>query len=78
MLSVSNEKNGTSYSFNKINKGVPLFINDRAVLFAFGSKGYDFCKIIFRICVLLKQKMLEIIFLTNKKGTSFKVPINHF
>jgi cytochrome c2 len=38
ILSVGNEQNGNTYSFNKIEGGVPLFIGDRAILFAFGSK----------------------------------------
>jgi mono/diheme cytochrome c family protein len=39
MLSVGYEKKGDTYFFNKINNGIPLFINDKAILFAFGSKG---------------------------------------
>ncbi len=39
ILSVGYEKQeGNKYFFNKINGGVPLFLNDRAVLFSFGSK----------------------------------------
>lgn len=38
-LSVSNHFDGNKYSYNKINNGIPLFIGDRAILFAFGSKG---------------------------------------
>ena len=38
MLSVMNDyRDGKGY-FNKINDGIPLFLKDRAVLFAFGSK----------------------------------------
>lgn len=39
MLSVSNRQSGNIYSFNKINNGVPLFKGDKAIAFAFGSKG---------------------------------------
>jgi mono/diheme cytochrome c family protein len=39
MLSVGSGKQGDKYFFNKINNSIPLFINDRAILFAFGSKG---------------------------------------
>ena len=39
MLSVMNDKSGEKFLFNKINGGVPLFLNDRAILFAFGSVG---------------------------------------
>jgi Cytochrome c len=39
MLSIGYDKHGDKYFFNKINEGIPLFINDRAILFAFGSKG---------------------------------------
>jgi mono/diheme cytochrome c family protein len=38
ILSVGYEKQGDKYFFNKINGGIPLFLNDRAILFAFGSK----------------------------------------
>jgi hypothetical protein len=38
-LSVSNERKGSMYGFNKIDNKIPLFINSRALLFAFGSKG---------------------------------------
>ncbi len=38
LLSVMNEKRGDQYYFNKINDGIPLFMTDRAVVFAFGSK----------------------------------------
>jgi len=38
MLSVSNHKEGDKYSFDKINGTIPLFLTDRAILFAFGSK----------------------------------------
>jgi len=38
MLSVMNDyRDGKGY-FNKINDGIPLFLKDRAILFAFGSK----------------------------------------
>jgi len=37
MLSVSNKREGDNYSFDKVDGKVPLFINDRAILFAFGS-----------------------------------------
>lgn len=39
MLSVGYDKNGNRYSFNKIGNKIPLFMNDRTVLLAFGSKG---------------------------------------
>lgn len=39
ILSVGYEKQGDKYFFNKINGGAPLFLRDRAILFAFGSKG---------------------------------------
>ncbi|WP_276502120.1 c-type cytochrome [Terrimonas pollutisoli] len=39
MLSVMNDKRNGKFFFNKINDGIPLFLNDRAILFAFGSKG---------------------------------------
>lgn len=38
MLSVSNFKEGNKYSFDKINGTIPLFLSDKAILFAFGSK----------------------------------------
>jgi cytochrome c2 len=38
-LSVSNDFEGLKFSYKKINDGIPLFINDNAILFAFGSKG---------------------------------------
>jgi len=38
-LSVGYDKEGDTYQFNKINDRIPLFINDRAILYAFGSKG---------------------------------------
>ncbi len=37
MLSVSNVFNNNLYSFDKVNGKIPLFINDEAVLLAFGS-----------------------------------------
>lgn len=38
MLSVMNDyRDGKGY-FNKVNDGIPLFLKDRAILFAFGSK----------------------------------------
>lgn len=39
ILSVGNDEQGDKIFFNKIDGGVPLFLNDRAVLFAFGSNG---------------------------------------
>jgi mono/diheme cytochrome c family protein len=39
MLSVMNDKKDGKFFFNKINEGIPLFLHDRAILFAFGSKG---------------------------------------
>ncbi|ODT95110.1 MAG: hypothetical protein ABS85_01860 [Sphingobacteriales bacterium SCN 48-20] len=39
ILSVSNGKDEKGYYFDKTNGGVPLFLRDRAVLFAFGRKG---------------------------------------
>jgi hypothetical protein len=42
MLSVGQYQQGDKYDkyyFDKINGGVPLFLHDRAILFAFGSKG---------------------------------------
>lgn len=39
ILSVSNGKDEKGYYFDKINGGVPLFLSDRAILFAFGRKG---------------------------------------
>jgi cytochrome c2 len=39
VLSVANKMSGDKYSFEKINGTVPLFLEDRAILFAFGSKG---------------------------------------
>lgn len=39
MLAAGNNKEGNRYSFNKIGNKIPLFINDKAVLLAFGSKG---------------------------------------
>jgi cytochrome c2 len=39
VLSVANINEGDRYSFDKIDGAVPLFLNDRAILFAFGSKG---------------------------------------
>lgn len=39
MLSVMNDfRDGKNY-FNKINDGIPLFLRDKAILFAFGSKA---------------------------------------
>ena len=39
MLSVSNENKNNMYSFNKIDGEIPLFLNDKAILLAFGSNG---------------------------------------
>lgn len=39
ILSVSNGKDEKGYYFNKTKGGVPLFLRDRAILFAFGRKG---------------------------------------
>jgi cytochrome c2 len=39
MLSVMNDRRNGKFFFNKINEGIPLFLKDRAILFAFGSKG---------------------------------------
>jgi hypothetical protein len=39
ILSVANTNEGDGYSFDKIDGALPLFLNDRAILFAFGSKG---------------------------------------
>lgn len=39
MLSVSNKHEGNNYSFNKVEDKAPLFLNDKAVILAFGSKG---------------------------------------
>lgn len=38
VLSVGYDRQGDKYMFNKIDDGVPLFLGDRAILFAFGSK----------------------------------------
>lgn len=38
MLSVSNDSFGNTFSFDKINGGIPLFLQDRAILFAFTSQ----------------------------------------
>lgn len=35
ILSVANERKNNKYFFNKIDGGVPLFLNDRAIIFAF-------------------------------------------
>lgn len=39
MLSVMNDFREGKHYFNKINDGIPLFLKDRAILFAFGSKA---------------------------------------
>ena len=39
MLSVSNENYNGVYSFDKVDGKVPLFLNDEAIILAFGSKG---------------------------------------
>lgn len=39
MLSVSNKNENNVYSFDKIDGKIPLFLNDKAILLAFGSKG---------------------------------------
>ncbi len=39
MLSVGILKSANYYSFDKLDGGIPLFLDDRAILFAFGSKG---------------------------------------
>ncbi|MBL7709353.1 MAG: cytochrome c [Chitinophagaceae bacterium] len=39
MLSVLNAESNGRYYFDKIKDGIPLFLDERAILFAFGSKG---------------------------------------
>ena len=39
LLSVLNDSANGIFYFNKINGGIPLFLDDRAILFAFGSQG---------------------------------------
>ncbi len=65
MLSVSNENDGNVYSFEKINGGVPLFLQDRAILFAFTSQDE---KIFYSIREFVVQKT-QTIELTLKEST---------
>lgn len=39
VLSVANEKEDRLYTFDKINGGIPLFLNDRGIAFAFTTAG---------------------------------------
>ncbi len=69
MLSVSNEKDGNVYSFEKINGGVPLFLQDRAILFAFTSQEE---KIYYSIREFTVQKT-QTIELTLKESTESEI-----
>jgi len=69
MLSVSNENFGNVYSFEKINGGVPLFLQDRAILFAFTSQDE---KIFYSIREFTVQKT-QSIELTLKESTESEI-----
>jgi mono/diheme cytochrome c family protein len=69
MLSVSNKNDGNEFSFDKINGGVPLFLQDRAILFAFTS---DDEKILYSIREFAVQKT-QTIELTLKESTESEI-----